>query len=157
MLKRIINLGAVYYTVISGIFLLFAQLFGDKNTGLDPAKFLFLLLFAFIMSTGTAIKESDIMGKIARLCCHAVCYIGGFFFCIILPYHKGFSFAVISTVIFAALYATACFIKSFITNRKSEKKVSAKATNTSKTKNGKPSKKQSQAQTEYKSLFSDDK
>lgn len=157
MLKRIINLGAVYYTIISGIFLLFAQLFGNENTGLDPAKFLFLLLFAFIMSTGTAIKESDIMNKVARLVCHAVCYIGGFFFCVILPYHKGFSFSVISTAIFAVLYAVACFIKSFVVKYRSEKKVNTKAKNTQKATTVKKSKKQSQVNTEYKNLFSDDK
>lgn len=157
MLKRIINLGAVYYTVTSGIFLLFAQLFGDENTGLDPSRFLLLLLFAFIMSTGTAIKESNLMGKVAGLCCHAVFYIGGFFFCVILPYHKGFSFAVISTLIFAALYAIACITKSFVSNRRIEKKAPTKAAVSLKSKNSKKPKKQTQAQTEYKSLFSDDK
>ena len=157
MFKRIINLGAVYYTVISAIFLLFAQLFGDENTGLDPAKFLFLLLFSFIMSIGTAIKESNIMGKIAGLSCHAICYVGGFFFCVILPYHKGFSFSVISTVIFAVLYAVACLVKSFVIKRKGEKKVNTKTKNTQKTVSGKKSKKSPEAQTEYKSLFSDDK
>ncbi len=108
------------------------------------------------MSTGTAIKESDIIGKVARLCCHAIFYIGGFFFCVILPYHKGFSFAVISTLIFAALYTIACLTKSFISNRRIEKSAPAKASISSKMKNSKKPKKQTQAQTEYKSLFSDD-
>ncbi len=157
MLKRIINLGAVYYTAISGVFLLFAQLFGDNNTGLDPGKFLFLLLFAFIMSTGTAIKESNLMNKIPAAVCHAACYVGGFFFCVILPYHKGFTFSVISTAIFAVLYGIACLIKSFIINRKSEKKVNAKSQNTKNSGSTKKSKKQPETQTEYKSLFSDDK
>ncbi len=157
MLKRIINLGAVYYTVISAVFLLFAQLFGNENTGLDPAKFLFLLLFSFVMSTGTAIKENNIMGKIAARSCHAACYVGGFFFCVILPYHKGFTFGVISTVIFAVLYAVACIIKSFVAKRKDEKKVSSKVKTTQKTVSGKKSKKSTETQTEYKSLFSDDK
>ncbi len=154
MLKRIINLGAVYYTVISAVFLLFAKLFGNENTGLDPAKFLFLLLFSFVMSTGTAIKEGNIMGKIATLCCHAVCYIGGFFFCIILPYHKGFTFAVISTVIFAVLYAAACLIKSAVIKRSGERKADVK---TNKVASGKGSPKAKEKQTEYKSLFSNDK
>ncbi len=156
MLKRIINLGAVYYTVISAVFLIFAQLFGNENTGLDPAKFLFLLLFAFIMSTGTAIKESGLMNKIAATVCHAICYVGGFFFCVILPYHKGFTFAVISTAAFAALYGIACLIKSLI-NRKSEKKINTKTQSTKNTASTKKSKKQPETQTEYKSLFSGDK
>lgn len=161
MLKRIINLGAVYYTVISAVFLAFAKLFGDANTGLDPAKFLFILLFSFVMSTGTAIKESDIMGKLAKGICHAICYIGGFFFCMVLPYHKGFSFSVIATVIFAVLYIVACLTKSFVTRRASEKTAKTKTNSTSKPtqKSPKSNKKSKapEAQTEYKSLFSDDK
>ncbi len=161
MFKRIINLGAVYYAAISAIFLVFAKLFGDVNTGLDPAKFLFILLFSFVMSTGTAIKESDVMSKAAKGACHAICYIGGFFFCIILPYQKGFSFSVISTVIFAVLYIVASLIKSSVVRRNSEKNVKSKAKTSPKT-NNKPEKitkksKNSAEQTEYKSLFSDDK
>ena len=157
MLKRIINLGAVYYTVISGSFLVFAQIFGRENKGLDPKRFLFLLLFSFIMSTGTAIKESDIMGRIPRAICHAVCYIGGFFFCLILPYNKNFSFSVIATVIFAIFYATACFIKSVITKSISRKKFNSDTKKTQKVKNNKKIKKSSETQTEYKSLFSDNR
>ena len=157
MFKRIINLGAVYYTVISGLFLLFAKMLGDENTGLDPTKFLFILLFSFIMSTGTAIKESDVMGRVAKGICHAICYIGGFFFCIILPYNKGFSISVIATVIFAVFYATACLVKSFIIKRKGEKKVNTKTKNTQKSANIKKAKKSPEAQTEYKSMFSDNK
>lgn len=161
MIKRIINLGAVYYTAISAVFLIFARLFGDSNTGLDPTKFLFILLFSFVMSTGTAIKEGGVMGNVAGGVCHAVCYIGGFFFCIILPYQKGFTFAVVSTVIFAVLYIVARLIKSSVVRHSSEKNPKSKAKTVKKTniKSEKHTKKSKDApeHTEYKSLFSDDK
>ena len=162
MLKRIINLGAVYYAAISGVLLVLAWIFGESFSVLEPSKFLFIMLFSFVASTGTAIKESDLMGKTAAGVCHAVCYIGGFFFCIILPYGKGFTFAVISLTLFTAGYAVVCILKSVISkrsgkNKKTVAKGSSKGslTDKNKTEPKKSKDKKAKNETEYKSLFSD--
>ena len=161
MLKRIINLGAVYFTAISGVLLIFAWMFGESFSMLEPSKFLFIMLFSFVCSLGTAINESELMGHVANRVCHAICYIGGFFFCIILPYKKGFTFAVISLALFSAGYAAVCIIKSIVSRRyEKSKKSSVKASVKNKTSdqlktNTKKNNKKAQNDTEYKSLFSD--
>ena len=159
MLKRIINLGGIYYACISGILLLLASLFGGDLAVIEPLKLLFILMFCFVMSTGTAIKECDSVGKVTGGISHAFCYIGGFFFLVVLPYDNGFTFSVIALAIFSVGYAIVCAIKSAI-----KKRTDKPAKNASKTKNNVPvaktkktpsaSKKSAQEQ-EYKSLFSD--
>lgn len=162
MLKRIINLGAVYYAAISGVLLVLAWIFGESFSVLEPSKFLFIMLFSFVASTGTAIKESNLVGRTTAGVCHAVCYIGGFFFCIILPYGKGFTFAVISLTLFTAGYAVVCILRSVISKRAGKNKKllvkgSAKDSSVSKneTKSKKPTNKKAKNEAEYKSLFSD--
>ena len=158
MLKRIINLGAIYYAAITGVLLIFACIFGGDTAILEPSKFLFIMLFSFVASTGTAIKEYQLMGHVADGICHAICYIGGFFFCLILPYGKGFTFAVIMLALFSAGYGALCLLKSAI--RKNTKGTRSKAPdkNTSKakgkTKSSNTASKKAKKETEYKSLFS---
>lgn len=151
MLKKIISLGSVYYTCISAILLTFSWIFGEKTAILEPARFLSLLLFSFVMSTGTAINESDIMGKIARGTCHAICYIGGFLFCVLIPYGKGFAVTVIALIIFSVVYVAVRAIKSAVANRRGPVKCKSKQMKNQK----KESRQHQKKEIEYKNLFSD--
>lgn len=150
MLKKIINLGAIYYTCISAVLLVFSWIFGRDTAILDPVRFLTLLLFSFVMSTGSAIYESDLMGKVARGTCHAICYIGGFFFCVLIPYGKGFVVNVIALIIFSVIYVSVRVIKSVAVNRHSSKK----HYNSQAKKDSKKSQSSLKKEDEYKSLFS---
>lgn len=155
MFKKILSLGAIYYTVASAVLLVFSAMLDGGTTMLAPSRFLLLLLCAYVMSLGTGLNES-FSNTVAGRVCHAICYIGGFFFCILLPYNKGFAFTVIATALFSTIYAAVCIIKS-IAMRKHKQNVDIKPNeNNKKAKNTKPNNKKT-AKTEYKSLFSDGK
>ena len=149
MFKRFLNLATAYYAIISACLLVFSLIFGENGIILEPARFLLILLYCFIMSMGTAIKEEENLGIALRTITHAVCYIGGFFFCIILPTGAKFSPAVIFLAIFSLLYIAVCIVKSKL--RPSDKKASAGR----KPKQKNPVKNNRSSESEYKSLFSD--
>ena len=159
MLKRIINLGGIYYACISGILLLLASLFGGDLAIIEPLKLLFILMFCFVMSTGTAVKECDSVSSVTGVICHAFCHIGGFFFLVVLPYDNGFTFSVISLVIFSIGYVIACMVKTAVKKRtyKANGKVAKAKTDipAAKTKKSPSASKKSAQEQEYKSLFSD--
>ncbi|MBE6547547.1 MAG: hypothetical protein E7667_01530 [Ruminococcaceae bacterium] len=162
MLKKIISLGAIYYTVTSAILLTIFEF--SENTGLTmvPSKFLLLLLCSYIMSVGTALKFDSGFGKISGGICHAVCYMGGFFFCIVLPFVKPFTTRIVGLILFAICYVAVCSVKAAIlrsraatlaTKKKNSHKTASAAQQDSKKKE-KINK--SANSTEYKSLFSSD-
>lgn len=151
MLKKIINLGAVYYTAISAVFLIFGLMFGDAGAVLlTPFRFIMILLFSFVMSVGSYFKYGDVVSKTAGGILHVICYIGGFFFCILLPSGNKFSFTVIALVIFSIGYIAVCLIRSHL-----EKKKGSSARKTRKVKAEKPQKEKKAPEEEYKSLFSE--
>ncbi len=150
MLKKIINLGAVYYTVISTVLLLFSWIFGETSAILAPERFLSLLLFSFVMSVGSAVKETSFFGKTGSGVTHAICYIGGFLFCVLIPYGAKFSLAVIGLALFSAGYVIVLITKSALNKKRTNKRPS-------KAKPEKKTKTKPEQNTEYKNLFSDNK
>lgn len=154
MFKRILSLGAIYYTVASAVLLAFSAMLDTGMSVLAPSRFLLLLLCSYLMSLGTGLNESFSNHTAGRVC-HAICYIGGFFFCILLPYNKGFAFTVIALALFSAVYAAVCIIKSIVMHKNKQDVDVNKTPRKTDTKKAKSNKKIKQ--TEYKSLFSDGK
>lgn len=170
MFKKIIHLGAVYYTAISAVLLIFSMMLDNGSAILAPERFLALLIYSFVMSIGTSLLASTLQKPLGRLL-HAICYIGGFFCCVILPYSKGFTFAAIAVLLFSAAYILVCLLKALIQRKKgahtaaTAKSNSGKSTSSGKALDINPNSgidkrkksKETRPQTEYKSLFSNDK
>lgn len=150
MLKKIINLGAIYYTAISAVLLIFGLVFGEAGAVLlTPSRFITILLFSFVMSVGSYFKYGNIVNKTAGGIIHAVCYIGGFFFCVLLPSNSKFSFVVIAIVLFSIGYIAVCTVKASLSKKKGSSQKSQK-------KKKEISKKENKSSdTEYKSMFSE--
>ena len=142
-----ISLGSIYYTIMSFAILVVTHVITTENSNpiIETGQFLNLLLFAFIMSLGSALKQTSSFYLPIRYALHALCFVGGFLLFVLVGGIE-FSKAIIATVIFAALYILAQVITNLIKNGNRSKKV------TSPTIKKTPSKKQKN--TEYTSMFS---
>lgn len=118
-IKDFISLGAICYTALSTVIIIIAMALSSDNASklLSPKQFLFLLLFCYLMSLGTAIKKITAMPKVAAYAAHAVCYVGGFALFLILCGVK-FVPVVIASLIFAIIYATVSVIQGLSDKRK---------------------------------------
>lgn len=151
MLKRIINLCSIYFTCICAPLLLIS-LAAEGDKILSPERFLLILVFAFTASFGTAVKECKDVGRGLGYTVHAVCYIGGFLFFILLPADMKFVTTVVGMLIYVLGYVGISLMRASA-ERKNVSKVQGTA---AKEKTQKPqSEKKRKKNAEYKSLFSD--
>ncbi len=153
MLKKIINLGAIYYTAVSAVMLIFSIMFGIESTILAPQRFFTILLYSFVASVGTALLHCNFKSAIVARLLHVLCYIGGFLFCILIPYGAKFTTAVISLAVYSVAYVVICVLKSAIA-KKSQNSQYQTPNKCKREKSDKTTSKK-QLETEYKSLFSD--
>ena len=144
--KHFISFGAIYYTIISVVFITIAAMLTEKGSMLlEPSRFLSILLFAFIMGLGSALIRSPEIPYVGAACAHVGCFIGGFLiFMAICGYD--FTRIMIATLIFAVIYAIVTLIVNAI-KKAANKKKNAKET---KPKTNNESKKTKEA---YKSQF----
>ena len=142
-----ISLGSFYYLLISVAILLFSQIVpGDSsNHIIIPSQFLKILILAFMMSLGSALKKLEKLSLPVRCTLHAFCYIGG---CLLFLVICGLKFtpAIVVTALFAILYAIEALIAKAI--RKAKEKSNSSSV---KAKNQAPKK---QKNAEYTSMFS---
>lgn len=106
ILQKFIFFGSVIYTVISTGMIILAILMTDAQYSkmLDAKRFLYILLFSFILSLGSTLLRVEEISRVAAVCIHAACYVLGFFIFVILCGIE-FAPAVIATVVFAVIYA----------------------------------------------------
>ena len=121
-LKNFVFFGATFYTVISTGFILIANLMSDSHAAilLEAEKFMYILLFSFIMSLGSTLLRIDEIGRVAAVISHAACYLIGFFVFVLLCGIK-FAPAVIATVIFAVFYTVSTVVCRLISKRHQKK------------------------------------
>ena len=111
ILKNFVFFGSVIYTVISTvmIFVAMATTDGQYSMILDAERFLYILLFSFILSVGSTILRIDEISRVAAVCLHAACYVVGFFIFVLLCGIK-FAPAIIATAVFAGIYSICTII-----------------------------------------------
>ena len=127
-LKNFVLFGALYNTVISGVFILSALSMSpsaenmqyctacglpQNATFLDANRLFAILIFSFIMSLGTAIFCINGISKLLAHLSHAACFIVGFLVFLILC-EMGFAKACIGTALFAIGYVIVRAIQMLI-------------------------------------------
>lgn len=113
ILKGFFALGAVYYTVISVVFLAIGMsLAGDDPTRiLIPAQYFRILLFSFIMSLGTQLKSINLYSRVLARVLHAICYVFGFMLFLGLSGLE-FTAVVIASLVFFVFYVIEALVAS---------------------------------------------
>ena len=147
-LKFLAARGAIIYTAISTVLITFALFLAeDASTKiLVPKRFLFLLIFSYILALGSAFFKSGFLPDLWARLVHALCFIGGFVLFMILCQIK-FAPLVISSAIFAFVYVAVTLISS---HKRSKSEGSPSATKASSPKNKKST-------VEYTPMFKTDR
>ena len=123
--KFFVSRGAVIYTAISTALIVIA-LFTAEDASvkiLMPKRFLFLLLFSFILALGSTVVKLEKISATAARILHAICYIGGFALLLLLCEMK-FAPLMIASLVFAIGYViiTLILTRSRNTSIKESKK-----------------------------------
>ena len=152
LFKRFISRGAVIYTAGSLFILLFSLMLPENSAPkiLSPTPFLFLAIFAYILSLGSILYVSGkFSAPIARLI-HAACYNVGFF-CFLIFCSVEFAYAAIFTAVFAIIYTASVIIAGSFKKRP---RAAVEKKQTEIAKPTKTKKEKSKPQTTYTSRFS---
>ena len=145
LLKFFVSRGAMIYTAISTALIVIA-LFTAEDASvkiLMPKRFLFLLLFSFVLALGSTILKLESLSATARRLLHSACFIGGFALFLVLC-EVEFAPLMIATLIFAIVYVAL----TLITTRKKTASVSEKPIS-----DAKQPKKNKKKTAEYTSMF----
>lgn len=165
-LKYFVSCGAIIYTAMTFVIIIVNYLFSHSESQkvIVVENFIYLLIFAYILSLGNTLRKNLPISKALRWVIHAVCYLTGFLIFVILCGMTSSS-ALILTATFAVLYAIGAFIVAICERKRSTSAVPLKTTDTeprntrkitskSSSKSSSKSKKDSKAQEPYKNLFS---
>lgn len=155
LFKGFISLGAIYYTALSTVIILIATALSAENASklLSPKQFLFLLLFCYLMSLGSAIKIGGGLPGAVAYTVHAVCYILGFVLFLTLCGVKFVPIA-IASLIFVILYTAVAVIKGIAEKKHGAPTASAKLDKATAATCKKAKRKKPKKSVEYVSQFS---
>ncbi len=168
LFKYFISCGAVIYTAISALFFIIEIRISNGAAAvfqLDPQRFLYLLLFSYVISLGNTLFKLESLSSTTRRLLHAASYIFGLLAFLTLSGLKFYAAMIISAV-FALFYVLVVFIYSLAfgnagrlnvpnnnSGSKSQNKQDQKNKNQSNSKIKANDKKQS-SKDEYKKRFS---
>ncbi|MGM9644478.1 MAG: hypothetical protein ACI3X1_05265 [Eubacteriales bacterium] len=119
-IKKFICRGAVIYTAGSILIMLISLAMSDTSASqiLNPALFLYYAIFSYILSLGSTLFVSGYFPSYVAGIIHAVCFNVGFFVFVLLCGVE-FAFAVIFTLVFAAIY-TICRVIGTLIRKKTQ-------------------------------------
>lgn len=147
-IKKILFWGAIYYTVITVFLSLICVIMNDEGNVLTkPERFLEVFLFSFIAATASVVYYENILPRTLGIAIHFLGYVGGFFFCLVLPSKSEFSSSVVIMCIYTIVYAILSAL--IITSRKKKLKSDART----KPQNISPKLKEKPKKSEYVSQF----
>lgn len=121
LFKFFVSRGAIIYTAISTALIVIA-LFTAEDASvkiLMPKRFLFLLLFSFILALGSTVVKLEKISATAARILHAICYVGGFALLLLLC-EVNFAPLMIASLVFAIGYVVIALI--FARNRNTAKR-----------------------------------
>jgi small-conductance mechanosensitive channel len=123
LFKFFVSRGAIIYTAISTALIVIALFTAEDSSVkiLMPKRFLFLLLFSFVLALGSTIMKLESLSATTRRLLHAISFIGGFALFLVLC-EVEFAPLMIATLIFAIVYVAL----TLITTRKKTASVSEK-------------------------------
>ena len=123
LLKYFAVCGALYYTALSAIIMIInvALLAQDSTKVIVPQQFLYLLLFCYVMSLGSSLRQIDSISKTLGWVLNAACYVPGFFIfllCLDMPP----SSSLILSAVFIPIYAAGAVVTALMERRNARQK-----------------------------------
>ena len=114
LIKYFFVCGSAYFTAVSGALLTILTIITSENTnfGIEPANFLLVLVFCFVMALGNTVRRIPAISCSWGWILNAICYIGGFLG-FLLIFNFELSTAIIITLAFACIYAPIALFKAF--------------------------------------------
>ena len=113
LFKFFVSRGAIIYTALSTALIVTALFIAEDASMkiLMPKRFLFLILFSFILALGSTFLRMESISSVWARVWHATCFIGGFLLFLILCEVK-FAPTIISGLIFGVIYVIIAIIST---------------------------------------------
>ena len=114
LIKYFFICASVCFTAICAVLLTILAIITSENTnfGIEPARFLLVLAFCFVIALGNTVRRIPSVSLSLGWIINAICYVGGFIG-FLLAFKFEFATAIIITVVFACIYTPIAIFKAF--------------------------------------------